>query len=282
MAVAIQLDIDLAFSVTSGENELSGTVKAAGSEIEVFLAEPTEMLAGRRSLASVRQLALELAKRGVVVSVSGPSGLLAKIGAVKAPVGDRMLTGSKHIRTGSIPGLMAVLRAKPTAESPAFLPPSTLLPLAPTVERNKHPKITTTHYTPGSGRPRLIFVIGSETWNGEPPREFELGPGVTTIGSAPGSDLQLEGLDPAHAEIRHDKDDEYVLYTFSTTPGVFPVLEPDTGKGRVLRTGARIELGEWRMAYFREEFADHGRPFGGRAGGELAQQKPQAPRQRYQ
>lgn len=31
----------------------------------------------------------------------------------------------------------------------------------------------------------------------------------------------------------------------------------------VLRTGARIQMGKWCLAYFREEFADHGRPFGG-------------------
>jgi hypothetical protein len=29
------------------------------------------------------------------------------------------------------------------------------------------------------------------------------------------------------------------------------------------------------MAYYREEFADHGRPFGGRQGGEYAFQKQQ-------
>ena len=34
-------------------------------------------------------------------------------------------------------------------------------------------------------------------------------------------------------------------------------------------------MGSWRLAYFREEFADHGRPFGGRSGGEFAYQRPQ-------
>lgn len=43
----------------------------------------------------------------------------------------------------------------------------------------------------------------------------------------------------------------------------------------VLRTGARVQMGQWSMAFFREEFADHGRPFGGRSGGELAYQRPQ-------
>lgn len=37
---------------------------------------------------------------------------------------------------------------------------------------------------------------------------------------------------------------------------------------RPLRTGDRVELGPWVLSYFREEHADHGRPFAGRAGGE--------------
>jgi hypothetical protein len=45
-----------------------------------------------------------------------------------------------------------------------------------------------------------------------------------------------------------------------------------------LRTGALITLGPWRLAFFREEFADHGRPFGGRMGGEFAVQRPQPAR----
>lgn len=84
---------------------------------------------------------------------------------------------------------------------------------------------------------------------------------------------------PIHAEIRHARDDEYVLYPFDASGGG---SAPEPGKPapgpRVLRTGARIELGTWRLAYYREEFADHGRPHGGRQGGELAIQKPQPPK----
>jgi len=35
-----------------------------------------------------------------------------------------------------------------------------------------------------------------------------------------------------------------------------------------LRTGDRIEIGDWTLSYFREEFADHGIPGGGRDGGD--------------
>lgn len=43
-----------------------------------------------------------------------------------------------------------------------------------------------------------------------------------------------------------------------------------------LRTGDRIELGDWTLGYFREEFADHGIPFGGQHGSDPdpVQQEP--------
>ena len=46
----------------------------------------------------------------------------------------------------------------------------------------------------------------------------------------------------------------------------------------VLRTASRVQVGEWTMSFFREEYADHGRPFGGRIGGELGYQRPQPDR----
>ena len=32
------------------------------------------------------------------------------------------------------------------------------------------------------------------------------------------------------------------------------------------------------MSFYREEYADHGRPYGGRVGGEIGHQRPQPPR----
>jgi hypothetical protein len=48
-----------------------------------------------------------------------------------------------------------------------------------------------------------------------------------------------------------------------------------------LRTAARVDVGRWTMSFFREEFADHGRPYGGRIGGELGHQRPQPGRSRH-
>jgi hypothetical protein len=120
-------------------------------------------------------------------------------------------------------------------------------------------------------------VIGSEDWDGSPPREFELHAGVTVIGSGPAADLRLDGLEPVHGTITHTDGDEYAIRLASETDGDIPLLDRDSPKRpteRILRTGARLECGAWRLGYFRAEFADHGRPFGGRLGGELSRQKP--------
>ncbi|EPR75484.1 hypothetical protein ADILRU_2027 [Leifsonia rubra CMS 76R] len=299
MSTSTRLDIDLAFSLaqpisetpeTPGSPETSdaasveseqmtGTITASGLDIEVNSSKPELFVqSGTTKLKDLRVIAAALAERGLTVSLSGPNGVIVRLGAVKASVTQRLLTGSAHIALGSRNAVMPLLRRRSsrTNAAPAMLlPPGTLWPPVPTFDRSIRRRITTTHYEFGAGRPRLIFVIGSENWNGQMPREFDLLPGTTTIGSSPSADLQLPGLEPFHAEIRHDADDEYFLYSLGEVAGGSqPVSEKQAGK-RVLRTGARIEMGQWRLGYFREEYADHGRPHGGRRGGELAHQKRQ-------
>lgn len=279
MAVTTRLDIDLTFSLTEpGQSDvLEGTITASGSEVQIFASRPELLVSGRSmKLQSIRGIAAEIAALGFSVAVTGPAGTIASIGDVNTPLVQRVVTGSPHIRLGSATAIAPLLRAR-SKESAITVPPSTLFPLIPTVSRRVRRRISTTHYIPGSGRPRLIFVIGSKNWDGKPPREFDLLPGVTTIGAGRDCDLRLDGLDEVHAEIRHDANDEYVLFAHGDAAGN---TRTDEGFGRkdggqILRTGARIELGPWRMGYFREEFADHGRPFGGRLGGELSRQKPQ-------
>ncbi len=289
MTATTRLDIDLAFSLVQPSptvEAMSGTVTAAGLDVEIFASQPELFVSRAVRLKDLRSIASDLAERGLTVSVSGPNGLIVRVGAVAPPPLQRVLTGSSHIVLGSRAALAPLLRrrsrrrgAPPLPTVP--LPPSTMFPLVPTFDRRIRRRITTTHYTPGAGRPRLVFVVGSENWNGQPPREFDLLPGITTIGSGPDSDLRLDGLQPLHAEIRHDRDDEYVLFPLGPVAGgakrEVRKGQPHGG-GQVLRTGARIEMGPWRMAFFREEYADHGRPFGGRLGGELSLQRPQPTR----
>lgn len=136
---------------------------------------------------------------------------------------------------------------------------------------------TTTHSEWGAGNPRLI-VSGAEHF------EFPLDSDRTTIGSGDGADLRVAGTAPVHAEVRHDDRDEYVLLQYedaetNTTPE--PRASLDGAEGIVLRSGAQFRMGEWRFTFARDEYADHGRPFGGREGGELADQPLQPERPDY-
>ena len=129
-------------------------------------------------------------------------------------------------------------------------------------------KVTSTHDPLGGGHPRLILALGGSAPAHTEPREFDLRPGVTVIGSAPDADLQLPGLDDHHAEIRRGPGDEYVWVDLGGPAGSSVDGRPMGEQG--LHTGDRIEVGSWTLTYYREEFADHGRPGGGRQGGELS------------
>src|SRR5690606_18465937 len=106
-----------------------------------------------------------------------------------------------------------------------------------------------------------------------------------TIGSAADASLRLAGTDPIHARIHHTTQDEYRLSMVG--PGEHNVRASASGTGAVddhseiLRTGARFTLGGWELVFMRAEFADHGRPHGGRQGGEGTVQKAQPARPDY-
>jgi hypothetical protein len=273
----VRLDIDLAFSRSQNDDGgtprvMNGTVSAAGSEVTIYCDDPAAAGGGGGfpSLDSVRELAATLAHKGLTVTITGPSGTLVSIGKVETSMAQRLMTRSPHIRTGSLAALAPLIRTGRGKSGTPMLPPSTPLPLVPTVNRRIRRQVTTTHHTAGSGRPRLIFVQDSDSWNGQVPREVNLVGEKMVIGSSPDADLVLDGLQPVHATVEHNGDDEYVLIPHGPVRGS---VQPDGPS--ILRTGARVQLGDWCLAYFREEYADHGRPFGGRSGGELAYQRPQ-------
>lgn len=274
MAPRFRADINLDFSLqeASGE-EARGSVKASGTEVVVALDRIDALLSHRMpSLGDLRPLAKTLSDQGLSVVVDGPDGRIISLGAVDAPASQRVITRSPHIKLGKLGALAPMLKRgrRSPARGFSLLPPGTLLPLLPTVKRRIPRRITTTHYTRGGGRPRLIFVQDSKSWNGQVPREFSLTEERVRIGSDASAQLQLPGLDGLHAEIVHNDRDEYVLVRHGKVSGSF-----GPGSASVLRTGSRLQMGEWCLAFFREEFADHGRPFGGRSGGEFAYQRPQ-------
>lgn len=137
---------------------------------------------------------------------------------------------------------------------------------------------TTTHAEWGAGEPHLVITREGlhET--------FALTADVTAIGSGAECALQLSGLDVLHAEITHRDDDEYVLILHGDAAETSGSPTGDVSvhaHGQVLRSGAQFVLGPWRFVYMRAEYADHGRPFGGREGGEGTVQPRQPERPDY-
>lgn len=145
-------------------------------------------------------------------------------------------------------------------------------------------KVSTTNDPAGGGRPRLIVgERGTRLDEGggasADQQEFALLPGVTTIGSGPDADVRLAGLHPQHAEVRRDRADEYVYVHLD--PARASTVDGASIRDKPLHTGDRIELGNWVLSFARAEYADHGRPYGGRQGGEGSDQRQQqAPRDR--
>ena len=134
--------------------------------------------------------------------------------------------------------------------------------------------VTTTHAEHGAGHPQLIVVVAPLGLDAQVPARFPLDKDEVTIGSGADQDIQLPGTDPHHVTIYHDERDEYRLHPVGVVGGGSSAEPAD----RALRTGASIRLGEWELTFHREEFADHGRPFGGREGGEGEVNKMQPPR----
>ena len=135
--------------------------------------------------------------------------------------------------------------------------------------------VTTTHAEPGSGHPQLVVVVAPLGQDAGLPGRFPLDKDEVTIGSGPDQDIRLPGTDPHHVTVYHDERDEYRLRPVGPVGGGSSAEPAD----RALRTGASIRLGEWELTFHREEFADHGRPFGGRQGGEGSVNKLQPPRE---
>jgi hypothetical protein len=286
MGRVLALDADLEFTVdVPGRAPVEGTLRGTGGRLELQVSDPA-VFAGRGDSDSVRGFAAALAARGLVVSVVSGETTLLTLGATRTTWLQRRLTGSRHISIGGARGAWTGARGRLRSAGEAVLPdqtlapPSTLTPLAPTFLRRTRRPVTTTHDPGGGGNPRLILAPRPDPWPGDRQQVYALGRSVTTIGSAEGCDIRLPGLEPLHAEVRRDADDEYVLVHTGRLGASRVNGEPV--RQRILRTASRVELGGWTLSFYREEYADHGRPFGGRIGGELGHQRPQPSRRRLQ
>lgn len=90
----VTLDIDLSFSVETEASVVSGTVTASGGEITVFVDSPAAFLAqGVASRRGLGKLSDALARDGVTITVDGPQGTLASVGAVRTSPLSRIVSG---------------------------------------------------------------------------------------------------------------------------------------------------------------------------------------------
>ncbi len=275
----INVAADLSVELSSSEGRAAtGHLSGAFGRLTLDIDNPG-LFAGSGDAVMVRGAAEELATRGISVRVVSDGVHLVTIGAVSAPWWQRRATGSRRIRIGSWRGAWTALRSRagqtsavlPTVES---LPPPTLLPLVPTFSRYPHRRVTTTNTLHGAGSPRLVLKK-QDMWEGERQPVYWLNQPVTTIGSDPSCDIVLAGLAPLHARVTQDDADEFVLENCGPPTKVHGAVVRGSA---ILRTGARVDLGPYALSYFREEYADHGRPYGGRMGGELGHQRSQPPR----
>ncbi len=273
------LAADLAFALERpGQEPVRGSVRGEGNRLQVELDDPSA-LAGAGDAPTLRVLAEALAARDVVLRVVHRGDHLVSLGAVSAPWWQRRFTGTRRIRLGSLRGVWTSARGRLRSTAAVLpdaglTPASTLWPIAPTMVRRPRRQPTTTHDPAHGGSPRLVMTKQAVAL-GERSPVFWLHDGLS-LGSDPSNDVCLPGLAPRHARIVHDDADEWLVVAVEGVTRVHgaPVVR------QILRTGARVEIGPYALAYTREEYADHGRPFGGRIGGELGHQIPQPPRDR--
>ena len=282
MPTDLTVDADLRFSVDiPGSRTVTGSLTGSGKTLELRVSDPS-LFAGRADSGAIRGLAQALAAGGLSVSVVSSSGPVVTLGAPRTSWLQRRVTGSRHIRIERGAGLRTLARGRSRSPRGGALPasgltpPPTLTPIAPTMAGRPGRRVTTTHDPDRGGNPRLILPLGAYPREGDRPTVFPLRDDVTTIGSGADCDIRLAGLEPLHAEIRHDDEDEFVLTRIGSTAETRVHGAPV--HSAILRTGSGIDLGERHLTFFREEYADHGRPYGGRVGGEFAQQRPQPSR----
>ena len=263
---------DLAFSLdVEGGPHVRGQLYGRANRLVLEVDDPAAF-AGGDDAPVVRALAEVLARCGIVVRVVHDGRPLITMGAVSAPRWQRRLTGSRRIRLGGLRGAVTAARGRRGSDQVLpdlrLVPPTTLWPPAPTMLRRVR-GAGATHDPAHGGAPRLVLVK-DQYMPGETQLVVWLYDGLT-FGSGRQSDVRLPGLEPVHAVLRHDEDDEWVV---EAVAGVTRVHGAPVTR-QVLRTGARLTLGDHQLAYHREEYADHGRPFGGRIGGELGHQRRQ-------
>lgn len=270
---------DLTFSVTTPEGtEASGTLTSDGHTVTVR-SDQLDVLAAGQGGGDLRRIADQAFGHGIVLDVGDSGGSLMRLGAVKRRFLHRLVTGSKHAQVVRWKAASALKAQVLTSGGETIAaPPAASLPSMPRAPWGRR-VVTTTHDPYGGGHPRLYLSDTRVAAMNRTVGVIYLEPSVTTLGSGEQADLVLSGVDEVQATIERTPEDEYVLKARGTS--VHTYVNGRELPEQTLRTGSRLEIGPWRLTYVRDEHADHGRPFGGRIGGELGYQRPQD-KPRYQ
>ena len=215
---------------------------------------------------------------GVVIRVISRGRHLVSLGAVNAPWWQRRATGSRRIRVGSVRGPSPRRGPRPRhrvrapRQSPWF-PPPRCGPPTPTFGSPATPAGHDDARPARGGSPRLVLTK-EYVWAGERQPVFRLQE-RTTIGS----DAELRHL-PRRAWRRTTRSSSTTTATSTSSPR--STAPPGyTARSSIVRCCAPepgSRSAPHRLVFFREEYADHGRPHGGRIGGEAGHQIPQPPR----
>ncbi|QYJ03260.1 FHA domain-containing protein [Nocardioides panacisoli] len=279
MSTALRFTADLHLEVARpGKEPVHAHLHGSGPDLLLTVDDPGAF-AGTRDAGAIRAVADALAAQGLRLRVVDEQQELVTLGDVKTRWWQRRLTRSRHIRVQGLRGLWEPGRRRLQRREESVLPdarlmpPGTLLPLAPTFLRRPRRPITTTHDPHRGGHPRLVLTGRADSGQALQWDVFDLADGTTTIGSDESSDIRLAGVAGEHAVVVHDERDELVIH--SRDGGVF--VHGRAVDQQMLRSGARVQVGEWLLTYMRDEYADHGRPYGGRLGGEIGYQRPQPP-----
>src|SRR3954447_7297423 len=191
MSTDLTVDADLQFTLDlPGTRTVRGSLSGSGKHLLLRVTDPF-LFAGKSDASAVRGIAAGLARHGVSLTVVAPAGPLVTLGVPRTSWLQRRVTGSRHIRVERGAGLWSLLRGRVRGPAGGALPardlapPTTVLPLAPTLLRRPR-TVTTTHDPSGGGNPRLITVPRDDPWPGDRQEVFRMRSDVTTIGSDPG------------------------------------------------------------------------------------------------
>lgn len=273
MSTVVGADLEFTLS-REGHEDVRGRIRGRNNRL-VLEVDDAGAFAGGADAPAIKAVAEGLARRGMTLKVVQSDRHLVTLGAVRAPWWQKRYTGTRRIKLGSLRGAWTSARSRGRSQGPALptaglIPPPVLLPELPLFRR----RLARTTHDPDRGGAARLVLVKEAYLPGEAETVFWLRDGLT-IGSGPDCDVRLPGLREQHAVLHHDQDDEWVIRGVEGITRVHgaPVVRQS------LRTGARVTLGDHELAYYREEYADHGRPFGGRIGGELGRQETQPPRE---